>query len=114
MAKHEGLLENLTISIDRWLVPPKPRRIVQVKIDCFRFFRTAPFICFYCTLLYFIGQAGRDLFSAVPRLFSTTYFRNNAQLIFFYILFATLNLGLVASRLVEYRNSKNVDGSRNW
>ena len=50
----------------------------------------------------------------MPRLFSTTYFRNNAQLIFFYILFATLNLGLVASRLVEYRNSKNVDGSRNW
>ena len=26
LTKHEGLLQNLSISIDRWLVPPKPRK----------------------------------------------------------------------------------------
>lgn len=31
ISKHDGLLENLTISIDRWLVPPKPKRIIQVR-----------------------------------------------------------------------------------
>lgn len=26
LTKHEGLLQNLSISIDRWLVPPKPKK----------------------------------------------------------------------------------------
>ena len=68
-------------------MPPKPKRITQVF---------------------------RDAFSSVPRQWSFTYIRNNAQLIFFHILFFAINLGLIVSRLVEYRNSSNVDGSRNW
>ena len=36
ISKHEGLLENLTISIDRWLVPPKPKRIIQAVNDAFQ------------------------------------------------------------------------------
>jgi len=87
ISAHEGLLENLTISIDRWLVPPKPKRITQ---------------------------AFRDAFSSIPRQWSFTYIRNNAQLIFFHIFFWTINLSLIVSRLVEYRNAINVDGSRNW
>ena len=26
LTKHDGLLQNLSISIDRWLVPPKPKK----------------------------------------------------------------------------------------
>ena len=77
----------LIFSIDRWLVPPKPKRI---------------------------SQAFRDAFSSIPRQCSFTYVRNNAQLIFFHILFFIINLSLIVSRLVEYRNTINVDGSRNW
>ena len=78
---------HLIFSIDRWLVPPKPKRITQ---------------------------AFRDAFSSIPRQWSFTYIRNNAQLIFFHILFFAINLGLIISRLVGFRNTLNVDGSRNW
>ena len=87
ISKHEGLLENLTISIDRWLVPPKPKRIVQ---------------------------AVNDLFPSIPREFSFTYIRNNIQFISFHILFFVINLSLFVSRLVEYRHALNVDFSRGW
>ena len=87
ISKHEGLLENLTISIDRWLVPPKPKRIIQ---------------------------AFNDAFSSVPKEFSFTYIRNNAQFISFHILFFVINLSLFVSRLVEFRDAVNVDGSRAW
>lgn len=87
LSKHDGLLENLTISIDRWLVPPKPQKIVK---------------------------ACQDLCSSVPRQFSFTYVRNNAQFLCFHLIFAIINLGLFASRLVEYRHFLNVDRSRNW
>ena len=87
MSKHEGLLENLTISIDRWLVPPKPKRIVQ---------------------------AVNDLFPSIPREFSFTYIRNNAQFIIFHILFFVINLSLFVSRLVQYRNTINIDGTTCW
>ena len=85
--KHVGLLENLTISIDNWMVPPKPRRI---------------------------SQMFNDFFSSIPYTFSFTYARNNAQLIVFYVFFTIINLGLITSRLWEYRHWKNIDGSRNW
>ena len=88
MSKHEGLLENLTISIDRWLVPPKPKRIVQAVNDLFRV--------------------------SIPREASLSYIRNNAQFILFHILFWLFNLSLFVSRLVEYSGTVNVDGSRNW
>jgi len=87
LSKHDGLLENLTISIDRWLVPPKPQKIVK---------------------------ACQDLCSSVPRQFSFTYVRNNAQFLCFHLIFAIINLGLFASRLVEYRHFLNIDNSRNW
>ena len=74
-------------SIDRWLVPPKPKRIIQ---------------------------ALKDAFPSIPRQFSFTYIRNNAQFIIFHILFFVINLSLIVSRLVGFRQTVNVDGSRNW
>ena len=35
LSKHDGLMENLTISIDRWLVPPKPTKIVKACQVCY-------------------------------------------------------------------------------
>ena len=68
-------------------MPPKPKRIIQ---------------------------ALKDAFPSIPRQFSFTYIRNNAQFIIFHILFFVINLSLIVSRLVEFRHSVNVDGSRNW
>ena len=68
-------------------MPPKPKRIIQ---------------------------ALKDAFPSVPRQFSFTYIRNNAQFIIFHILFFVINLSLIVSRLVGFRQTVNVDGSRNW
>ena len=68
-------------------MPPKPKRIIQ---------------------------ALKDAFPSIPRQFSFTYIRNNAQFIIFHILFFVINLSLIVSRLVGFRHSVNVDGSRNW
>ncbi|XP_023338172.1 NADPH oxidase 5 [Eurytemora carolleeae] len=89
ISKHEGLLENLTISIDRWLVPPKPKKR-QILTNLFNLSRNR------------------------HHQFSFTYVRNNAPLFAFYIIFFLVNLGLIISRLVGYRHTKNLDGSRNW
>ena len=69
------------------MVPPKPKRIIQ---------------------------AMKDAFPSIPRQFSFTYIRNNAQFIIFHILFFVINLSLIVSRLVGFRQTVNVDGSRNW
>ena len=45
LTKHDGLLQNLSISIDRWLVPPKPKKpatlmesmMAKVSFDAFNF-----------------------------------------------------------------------------
>ena len=41
------------------------------------------------------------------------FFRNNAPLFAFHIIFILINLSLIASRLVEYSTAKNIDGSMN-
>jgi len=76
-------------SIDRWLVPPKPKKR-QILTNLFNLSRNR------------------------HHQFSFTYVRNNAPLFAFYIIFFLVNLGLIISRLVGYRHTKNLDGSRNW
>ena len=113
LSKHDGLLENLTIrsaaeknqydfissfSIDRWLVPPKPQKIVKAcqvaRITLLFPHKNSP-----CQL-FFLYDAEieniQDLCSSVPRQFSFTYVRNNAQFLCFHLIFAIINLGLFA------------------
>jgi hypothetical protein len=87
LMKHEGLLQNLSISIDRGLVPPPPEHR---------------------------GSVYERFVSHIPHVLSVPYVRNNAQFIAFTLLFTLVNLGLIIGRLYEYRIFKNADGSRNW
>jgi len=88
LTKHDGLLQNLSISIDRWLVPPKPKRASS---DC-----------------------GRILSKKMPHQMSVPYVRNNFQFLTFSLTFILVNVGLFVSRSVDYWHFKNADGSRNW
>ncbi|TRY74386.1 hypothetical protein TCAL_04607 [Tigriopus californicus] len=87
LTKHDGLLHNLTISIDRWLVPPKPKKP---------------------------GSRWRALTSQVPHQMSIPYLRNNFQFLSFSLILLTINLGLFIGRLWDYRHFKNSNGTRNW
>ncbi|KAL4709502.1 hypothetical protein ACJJTC_007233 [Scirpophaga incertulas] len=78
LLKHDGLRENLSISIDRWLVPPKPQ----------------PRPSFV--------QRLRKL---KPYQLSLPYFKNNYVLVSYLVVFFLLNLGLFVSRAIEYRRS---------
>ncbi|CAH0550474.1 unnamed protein product [Brassicogethes aeneus] len=82
LEKHDGLLENLTISIDRWLVPPKPK--------------TPP------------GSA--SLFGKLASFFrpyqlTLPYVKNNYVYLIFLALFVIVNVALFVSRAYEYRRS---------
>eukprot|EP00095_Tigriopus_kingsejongensis_P006523 maker-scaffold172_size289735-snap-gene-1.32 protein:Tk06523 transcript:maker-scaffold172_size289735-snap-gene-1.32-mRNA-1 annotation:"nadph oxidase" len=87
LTKHDGLLQNLTISIDRWLVPPKPKKA---------------------------GSRWRTITSQVPHQFSIPYLRNNFQFLSFSFILLVINLGLFFGRLSEFKNFKNSNGTRNW
>jgi len=87
LTKHEGLLQNLSISIDRWLVPPKPKK-------------PATFM--------------ESVISKVPHQFSIPYMRNNLEFISFTILFILVNLGLFVARFYTFWDFKNYDYTRNW
>ncbi|CAK1547572.1 unnamed protein product [Leptosia nina] len=78
LSKHNGLLENLSISIDRWLVPttPKPRPTLLSRIS-----------------------------SLKPYQLSLPYFRNNYVFVIYLVVFSLVNLALFAARIVEYWES---------
>ncbi|XP_063222700.1 NADPH oxidase 5 [Bacillus rossius redtenbacheri] len=79
LEKHDGLLENLSISIDRWLVPPKPKpppRSLLGKLVALR-----------------------------PYQLSRPYMKNNYVYLIFVALFFLINVGLFVSRAVQYRHS---------
>uniref|UniRef100_A0A0A9XY48 NADPH oxidase 5 n=2 Tax=Lygus hesperus TaxID=30085 RepID=A0A0A9XY48_LYGHE len=78
LTKHGGLLENLTISIDRWLVPPKPKSpptSMMARLSALR-----------------------------PYQLSLPYMKNNYVYLIFAMLFFLVNLVLFVSRSIEYRN----------
>ena len=77
-------LQNLSISIDRWLVPPKPKKP------------------------HTLWQALQA--RAIPSQFTVPYIRNNAQFIIFSILVAVVNIGLFVARCVEFKDFKQWDG----
>ncbi|CAH2057944.1 unnamed protein product, partial [Iphiclides podalirius] len=79
LSKHGGLLENLSISIDRWLVPPPPDPQPTSLLQ--RLHRMKPY------------------------QLSWPYFKNNQVFLGYLGLFFLVNLGLFAARCVEYRNA---------
>ncbi|KPJ03893.1 NADPH oxidase 5 [Papilio xuthus] len=79
LSKHGGLLENLSISIDRWLVPPPPDP------------QSTSWL--------------RRLYSMKPHQLSWPYIKNNQVFLGYLALFFLINLALFAARCVEYRNA---------
>ncbi|XP_039306602.1 NADPH oxidase 5 isoform X1 [Solenopsis invicta] len=78
LEKREGLLENLSTSIDRWLVPPQPK-IKQKSVP-------------------------ETLSSFLPYQFTKPYIKNNYVYIAFISIFIFINVALFVTRLYEYRN----------
>ncbi|XP_050535187.1 NADPH oxidase 5 isoform X2 [Daktulosphaira vitifoliae] len=79
LQKHNGLLENLSISIDRWLVPPKPKQqpaSVMGKLTALR-----------------------------PYQLSLPYMRNNYVYLIFLNVYILINIILFGSRIYQYRNA---------
>ncbi|XP_015595407.1 NADPH oxidase 5 isoform X2 [Cephus cinctus] len=79
LEKHDGLLENLSISIDRWLVPPKPE---PAKQSCLRVIRRLR-----------------------PYQLTKPYMKNHYVYISFLSLFLLINVALFVSRAFQYRHS---------
>ncbi|KAK1129558.1 hypothetical protein K0M31_019275 [Melipona bicolor] len=77
LEKHEGLLENLSISIDRWLVPPKPEMKQKSRLEF--------------------------LTSLRPYQLTKPYVKNNYVYILFISIFISINMALFVTRLYEYR-----------
>lgn len=78
LQKHGGLLENLSISIDRWLVPPKPKAAPRSLIG--------------------------KLAALRPYQLSRPYMKNNYVYLIFLAVFTLVNIGLFISRAIEYRH----------
>ncbi|XP_076766799.1 NADPH oxidase [Xylocopa sonorina] len=78
LQKHDGLLENLSISIDRWLVP-KPELKPKTRLELFR--------------------------SLLPYQLTKPYIKNNYVYIAFISMFILINVVLFVSRLIEYKAS---------
>uniref|UniRef100_A0A1Y1K502 NADPH oxidase 5 n=1 Tax=Photinus pyralis TaxID=7054 RepID=A0A1Y1K502_PHOPY len=79
LEKHGGLLENLSISIDRWMVPPKPNTSSTSYI--------------------------RKLMSYRPYQLTKPYVKNNYVFLVFMAAFFFVNFALFISRAVQYRNT---------
>lgn len=79
LEKHGGLLENLSISIDRWLIPPKPRD-------------PPPSIL-------------KKIFSSRPYQFTMPYMKNNYVYLIFLAFFLLVNVTLFLTRSYQYRKS---------
>ncbi|EAA12239.5 AGAP008072-PA, partial [Anopheles gambiae str. PEST] len=76
LEKHGGLLENLSISIDRWLVP-LPQEDTKKK------------------------RKKKPL----PHQLTAPYIKNNYVYLSFLTVFTLINVGLFVSRAIQYRNS---------
>ncbi|XP_045461304.1 NADPH oxidase 5 isoform X2 [Harmonia axyridis] len=79
LEKHGGLLENLSISIDRWLIPPKPQ--------------PPPPSIF------------KRLLSLRPYQLTWPYFKNNHVYLIFLAFFVAVNATLFTTRAYQYRKS---------
>ncbi|VVC39275.1 Hypothetical protein CINCED_3A001760 [Cinara cedri] len=79
LQKHNGLLENLSISIDRWLVPPKPKQAPASAWGKFTTFR--------------------------PYQLTLPYMRNNYVYLIFLAVYVLVNAILFGTRIYQYRNS---------
>nr|XP_033330474.1 NADPH oxidase 5 [Megalopta genalis] len=79
LQKHEGLLENLSISIDRWLVPPKPKVTQRSLLGSFASLR--------------------------PYQLTRPYMKNNYVYLAFICSLVFVNAALFVSRLYAYRYS---------
>ncbi|CAG7821382.1 unnamed protein product, partial [Allacma fusca] len=77
LEKHGGLLENLSISIERWLVPPKPRESKKSVIATLRSWK--------------------------PHQLSPLYFRNNYVYLLWLAAFLLTNIGLFLYRIFCWR-----------
>lgn len=76
LTKHGGLLENLTISIDRWLVPcPKE------------------------------SKAAHHSMNRLPHQLSAPYIKNNSIYLIFVTVFLLFNAFLFISRAFQFRKS---------
>ncbi|KAF5271691.1 hypothetical protein FQA39_LY08014 [Lamprigera yunnana] len=79
LEKHGGLLENLSISIDRWLVPPKPKTSPRTNL--------------------------KKILSFRPYQLTKPYVKNNYVYLIFLAVFLLINFALFVSRSVQYRKS---------
>ncbi|KAI4468360.1 nadph oxidase [Holotrichia oblita] len=77
LEKYEGLLENLSMSIESWLLPskPKPPITLQEKIK-----------------------------QAIPYQLTMSYMKNNYEFVIFQFCLIAINLALFISRILEYKN----------
>ncbi|KAH1015243.1 hypothetical protein HUJ05_013005 [Dendroctonus ponderosae] len=80
LEKHGGLLENLSISIDRWLVPPATATPKSKSLF-------------------------RKILSYRPYYLTMPYIRNNMIYLIFLFGFIMVNCVLFVSRSIQYRNS---------
>ncbi|XP_037046426.1 NADPH oxidase 5 isoform X2 [Bradysia coprophila] len=78
LEKHGGLLENLSISIDRWLVP-LPLETTK--------------------------KTTTSLTHRLPHQFTTAYLKNNYVFLSFLTIYILINVGLFISRAIQYRHS---------
>ncbi|KAI8423439.1 hypothetical protein MSG28_012572 [Choristoneura fumiferana] len=76
--RHGGLLHNLSISIDRWLIPAPPPTHTSLR---------------------------HRLSALKPYQLSLPYFRNNYVFLLFTAAFFIINIGLFVARCVEYQGS---------
>ncbi|XP_055837078.1 NADPH oxidase 5 isoform X2 [Episyrphus balteatus] len=75
--KHGGLLENLSITIDRWLVPIQEKPKPKANKRCV----------------------------SIPHQFTGAYVRNNQVFVSYLFVYIAINVGLFVSRAIQYRNS---------
>ena len=85
LARHDGLLENLTNSISRWLLPPKPKPKPTLK------------------------QKFLDYWH---RHFSRQHIRQNIQFFAFIAFILIINFILFVTRAVYFKDFANLDGSK--
>merc|ERR1740122_832144 len=84
LQRHEGLLENMTISIGKWLVPPKP---VKPK------------------------PLPTRMIEKLPQSLTPSYWRNNKPFFFLLFIILSINCILFVHRTHYFRNFSNLDGT---
>ncbi|KAK7075488.1 NADPH oxidase 5 [Halocaridina rubra] len=81
LLKHPGLLENLSISIDRWLVPPNLGNKEAPKTTWDKF---------------------------MPYQMSLPYLKNNYVYLFFLFIYISVNLGLFIARAIQFQDDNGL------